>query len=88
MHSARRYLAIVQDARGYPPPGELDPAPPEGPGQPMVYSVVKADDFERVQAERDEAIRLLANATDPENEADWEEAREAGWAFARERDDA
>lgn len=43
----RRYLAIIQDARGYPAPGEpLDKAPPEGPEQPMVYSVVKADEHD------------------------------------------
>jgi|GEM_PF-5178713 len=32
-----------------------------------------------------EALRLLANATDPENAADWEEARKAGWKFITER---
>lgn len=32
-------------------------------------------------AEIEELRRLLANATDPENSGDWEEAREAGWAY-------
>jgi hypothetical protein len=36
--------------------------------------------------ERDEAIRLLANATDPANVGDWVEAREVGWEWARHRD--
>lgn len=40
-----------------------------------------------LRRERDEAIRLLANATDPENEGDWEEAREVGWAWAKDRAD-
>lgn len=44
---ARRYLTIIQDARGYPAPGgPLDKAPPEGPEQPQIVSVVRADDYE------------------------------------------
>jgi hypothetical protein len=35
----------------------------------------------------EEAVRLLANATDPENAGDWDEAREMGWAFAKGRVD-
>jgi hypothetical protein len=41
----RRYLAIIQDPRGYPAES-LEPAPPEGPEQPMLYTVVKADEHE------------------------------------------
>jgi hypothetical protein len=48
--SVRRYITVVQDPRGYPSnTADLDPAPPEGPEPPMVYSVVKADDFERLE---------------------------------------
>lgn len=55
----RRYLAIIQDPRGYPAEG-LDPAPPNGPEQPMVFSVVKADEHD---AAIRGAVRLL-NAVD------------------------
>ena len=41
----RRYVAVIQDPRGYPAEG-LDPAPPDGPELPMLYSVVKADEHE------------------------------------------
>lgn len=58
--TARRYLAVVQDPRGYPAPGgELEPAPPEGPAPPVMHSVVLADDFERVERERDEGLLLV-----------------------------
>lgn len=36
---------------------------------------------DRLRAENEELRRLLANATDPENEVDWPEAREMGWAL-------
>lgn len=43
----RRYLAIVQDERGYPAPtAALDEAPPGGPEAPCVVSVVKAEEHE------------------------------------------
>lgn len=42
----RRYIAVVQDARGYPSAGDLENAPPDGPEQPMLYTVVKADEHE------------------------------------------
>lgn len=48
--------------------------------------VVAADTLRRAAEERDEAIRLLANATDPENRDDWDEAREVGWTWVRHRD--
>lgn len=55
---ARRYLAIVQDARGYPAPGDpLEPAPPDGPAQPVIHTVVLADEYERIERE---AERLRA----------------------------
>lgn len=41
-----------------------------------------------LRRELEEAVRLLANATDPENEGDWREAREVGWEWAKERADA
>jgi hypothetical protein len=37
-----------------------------------------------LNGEIDELRRLLANATDPENRGDWEEAREQGWAYVRD----
>jgi len=50
--SARRFLAVIQDERGYPATGmDLDPAPPDGPKPPMVLSVVKADDYEALESE-------------------------------------
>jgi hypothetical protein len=51
----RRYLAIVQDERGYPAPGDdPDDGPPDGPKPPMLHSVVLADEFDvlRTQADR------------------------------------
>lgn len=69
MADARRYIAVIQDPRGYPPPGaDLEPAPPEGPSQPVLHSVVAADEYERVQAERDrlaEALREIADRPGP-----------------------
>lgn len=61
--AARRYLAVVQDPRGYPAPGEpLEAAPPEGPAQPVIHTVVLADEYDdlaakvaRLQVELDEA---------------------------------
>jgi hypothetical protein len=54
--SARRYIAVVQDPRGYPPPGELDPAPPEGPDQPVIHSVVLAEEYDRLREVTDEMV--------------------------------
>lgn len=46
--SARRYLAVIQAAEGYPAPGEpLEAAPPDGPAQPIIHQVVLADEYER-----------------------------------------
>lgn len=45
--NVRRYLTIVQDARGYPGPNaRRDLAPPDGPAEPVIHRVVLADDFE------------------------------------------
>lgn len=45
-YTARRFLALVQEAGGYPAPlADLDPAPPEGPAQPALHSVVKVSDL-------------------------------------------
>lgn len=58
--SVRRYLIVIQDARGYPEPGaDLEPAPPEGPEQPVMRSAVLADDYERVARERDDLAHIL-----------------------------
>lgn len=47
VRDVRRYLTIVQDARGYPGPNtRRDLAPPDGPAEPVVHTVVLADDFE------------------------------------------
>ena len=47
---ARRYLALVQDPRGYPAPGgPLPPKPPEGPEQPMLFHVVKAEAYDELR---------------------------------------
>lgn len=37
-------------------------------------------DATKAWTEVEELRRLLANATDPQNEGDWDEAREMGWA--------
>ncbi len=57
--SVRRYMVIVQDEKGYPPPGELEPAPPEGPKLPTWHSAVLEVDFMRVEAERDHYRQAL-----------------------------
>lgn len=53
--SARRYLAVVQDPRGYPSPRESVTAE-DAPPLPVLHEVVKVDEYERVVAERDRAI--------------------------------
>lgn len=61
---ARRYVAVIQDARGYPAPGApLEPGPPEGVGPPVIHSVVLADDHERVERERDKLADIIARAS-------------------------
>ena len=42
----RRFVTVIQDERGYPAPGQLDFAPPDGPKPPVVVAVVKADEYE------------------------------------------
>ena len=51
-----------------------------------IAHVVRVE-YPRLRAERDELLRLLANATDPENAGDWDEAREVGWAFVSSASD-
>lgn len=47
---ARRYLTVIQAAQGYPPPRTpLEPAPPDGPAQPVIHTVVLADDYEELE---------------------------------------
>ncbi len=64
--TARRYLTIVQDARGYPAPGEPpSEGPPNGPAPPVLHAVVLADDYEALEAEN-ARLRAIFN---PEQEA-------------------
>lgn len=69
LSAPRRYLAIVQDPRGYPPrDAELDPAPPEGPAPPVIHSVVLEVDYDAMEilfAQRAQALEdLLEEITD------------------------
>jgi hypothetical protein len=59
----RRFVAVVQDWRGYPAPGEpLELAPPKGPEQPMLYTVVKADEHDAEVGRLRDAIRAIGSA--------------------------
>lgn len=49
MKPARRYLVLIQDARGYPHRGQ-EPAPPEGPAGPVIRTAVLEDDYEAMEA--------------------------------------
>jgi hypothetical protein len=51
----------------------------------MVAWVAQHEEVERLRRENDELMRLLANATDPENYGDLAEAREVGWAHVLAR---
>lgn len=58
----RRYIAVIQDERGYPGPGaHLDPAPPDGPKPPQVVTVVKADDYVRLREAVATALTSLSS---------------------------
>jgi hypothetical protein len=59
--SARRYLVIVQAERGYAAAGELEPAPPNGPGQPMIHTAVLEVDYQDLEAERDSYWQALVD---------------------------
>jgi hypothetical protein len=48
--AVRRYLVVIQDERGYPPPGEQDEAPPDGPAPPMMHTAVLATDYDALHA--------------------------------------
>jgi hypothetical protein len=55
----RRYLAVLQDHRGYPSSeDELDPAPPEGPEPPILIQVVKADEHDAEVERLREELRI------------------------------
>lgn len=58
----RRFLTVIQDERGYPGPGQLDPAPPDGPKPPMMLQVVKADDYEALLREHFALVSALRQA--------------------------
>jgi hypothetical protein len=64
--SARRYIAVVQAAEGYPARGAaLEQAPPDGPAPPVIHSVVLEDDFAALESQVDglvEALREVGNA--------------------------
>lgn len=61
--NVRRYLTIVQDARGYPGPNaRRDLAPPDGPAEPVVHSVVLGDDFEDLEVRYLAVVRALRQA--------------------------
>lgn len=63
--TARRYLAVVQAAEGYPAPGEpLEAAPPDGPAPPILHSVVLADDYEELQRTAKGLRHALAGMVD------------------------
>lgn len=73
--SARRYLALIQASGGYPAPGApLEPA--EAIPAPVLLHVVRAEDYERLEAERDEAHAVRSHA-EKELEAEAERFREA-----------
>lgn len=56
--SARRYIAVVQAAEGYPPPGApLEKAPPEGPAPPEIIDEVPATELARGEVPRAEDPR-------------------------------
>lgn len=85
--SARRYLAVVQDPRGYPAPGEpLEAAPPGGPAQPVIHTVVRADDYEALEAEN---ARLRDQPADGEYVRGRRDLgpRDLGLVFAELRED-
>jgi hypothetical protein len=57
--SARCYLVVLQDGRGYPGPDDpLDPAPPEGPEPPTVVKVVKYEDYQKLLPKAADAGRI------------------------------
>lgn len=57
--SARRYATIVQAPGGYPPRG-APPEPAPDPPNIVLHTVVLADDYEALEAERDELLREVA----------------------------
>jgi hypothetical protein len=59
---ARRYLTIIQAAEGYPPPGApREAAPPDGPAEPVVHTVVMADAYEALEAENARLRPIVAH---------------------------
>ncbi len=58
--SARRYVTIIQDPRGYPEPGEYE----DDLTTVTMHEVVLRDDYETLLAERDEWQMLAVQALD------------------------
>lgn len=59
----RRYVMVIQDARGYVEAGTLEPGPPDGPTPPVVHSVVLTAAHEAlVEQLRDELVSQTALA--------------------------
>jgi hypothetical protein len=57
--SARRYLVLIQDAKGYPARGA--PLPTK---QPMLHNAVLADDYEALEAENERLRAVLGYIAD------------------------
>lgn len=63
MAAARRYLAVVQAAEGYPGPDDpREAAPPDGPAPPVLHTVVLEADYEALEAENAELRVRLSQA--------------------------
>lgn len=58
----RRFVTVIQDERGYPAPGQLDFAPPDGPKPPVVVAVVKADEYEALLKQHFGLVSALRQA--------------------------
>jgi hypothetical protein len=91
--AVRRYLVVIQDERGYPPPGEQDEAPPDGPAPPMMHTAVLAADYDALHAalEAERGLREKAEQERDEAEQRHEDLqrqfRIAGAAFDRRTDE-
>lgn len=70
--AVRRYLTIVQDARGYPPSyAPLEEGPPTGPAPPTVHQVVLADDYEALERAARAVVLIGHGAFDDLDTSGW-----------------